>query len=141
VEKLKEARDLAGQCCRYLKTANGMLEAADACLRDPESGRYTLDPRSTEVAVIFTELVAGKPVRRKALLSQLPARLENSGLTVHRTGWRIAEPRDLLLKAIDRGAKVVELMGKLSGELATLPDLELVVRLVTGALRPHPADL
>ncbi len=141
-KEVQDAKDLVGQCNRYVKKANEMLAAADAWLRDPETGRFNLDPRSIEISVIYSELVDGKEVRRKAPLSQLLTQAEKgNGRMIHHSHWRVSDPRDLFLKAIDRGARVVELLGKLSGELAPELDVQQIVNLVVEALRPHPASL
>ena len=140
--EVQDAKDLVGQCTRYLKKANEMLAAADEWLRDPETGRFNLDPRSTEINVIYSELVEGKEVRRKAPLSQLLAKAEGtSGMMIHHSHWRVSDPRDLFLRAIDRGGRVVELLGKLSGELTPELDLQAIIELVVQALRPHPKSL
>ncbi|MBN1461690.1 MAG: hypothetical protein JXA57_19330, partial [Armatimonadetes bacterium] len=95
-EDLQEAKDLARQCARYLRKANEMLGAADSWLRDPDTGEYNLDPRSTEVSVIYSQLIGGKEVRKKAPLSELLAKLEQGRpVVVHNTTWRVSDPRDL----------------------------------------------
>jgi len=136
-------KDLVGQTEHFLKQAKDMLAAADKWLRDPASGEIILDPRDTEVTVYYLDASSGKEVHRQAPLSELLAKIERKEKTIMVTGWRYkhADPRELMLKAIDRGVKVIELLGKLSGELQVLPDLELIIELVVEALRPHPESL
>lgn len=137
---VEEAKDLVGECNRYLREANDLLTACSRWLRDPLTGEIILDPRDTEIRVFYTDASSGTVVKRQALLADLIAKIESKEKTVMVTGWRYrhADPRDLLLKSIDRGAKVVELLGRLSGELQILPDVELIIKLVVEALQPHP---
>jgi len=65
--------------------AKKMEQAIDAWLTDPEDpDSFTLAPRANEIPVVYIENGDdGKPKRKKALLSTLPARIEEqSGITV-----------------------------------------------------------
>ena len=149
VNAIEEARDLLGQSAQYLRSANKMLRACDEWLKGP-NGEYCLEPRDNEVKIFYSDLSTGQEVRHVALLSELLKKLTKKDKKIVVSGWRYrhADPRDLLLKAIDRGAKVVELLGRITGELRADFNLQVaivadpvwpeVLRILTDALRPHP---
>lgn len=144
-EEIGQAQALIRQADHYLRTVNQMLQAAHEWLLDPETGKYDLEPRAGEITVQYSDYHSGKQIRRKAKLSELLRRIQKRDKLLLVTGWNysVADPRDLLLKAVDRGARVVELLGRLSGDLKTteisvvlaqMPEWRKIVELVVSAL-------
>lgn len=127
-----------------------LFEACDRCLRDPDDpARYDIGPRADDVQVTYWGVGRdGNPVRKKARLSQLLARLETAGITVDRGETKYADPRELILKTADRLQSYLELMAKLLGELQSgsrivnifiSPEWQLVREVLLQALQSHPA--
>ena len=75
-----------------------MLDACHEYLIDPENpNRYYLGPRSEDVDVVYLDNLDGKPVIKRATLSEL---LEKTGRTIISTRYRHADPRKLILEAV-----------------------------------------
>jgi len=126
------ALDVMEELQRCFQRVNLLFDACDRYLRDPDdSTRYDVGPRSEDVLVTYTELGDdGKPVRRKARLSTLLARAEQDaagGVVVDRAETRVADPRELVLKATAQLTTQVQLLAKLLGQL----DERAVVNIVT----------
>lgn len=159
-ELVEETRQLDVLAClgRAAEKGERMLEAIDTWLRDPVSGRYNLDPRASEIQVIWQPLGGGP--RQKARLSELLERIERvtedyvrradllPALEDVAQGFRTPQealealggpalPRrqDVLLEA-----KVAD-PRKLLGEVATAfrPVLELIGK-ATGQIQQDEAD-
>jgi len=108
-----------------------LYDACDRYLRDPEHpDRYDLGPRDTDVTVIYeTEEDKDSPgnpddeedrvessrvkVRKKALLSELIAGVPN----IFTISYKIADPRELILKTAVVLRGQLEMIAQLSGEL------------------------
>ena len=108
-----------------------LYDACDRYLRDPERPeRYDLGPRDTDVTVIYdTEEDRDTPgdpddeedrvesrrvkVRKKALLSELIAGVPN----IFTISYKIADPRELILKTAVVLRGQLEMIAQLSGEL------------------------
>lgn len=108
-----------------------LYDACDRYLRDPgHPDRYDLGPRDTDVTVIYeTEQDRDGPgdpddeddhvsikrvkIRKKALLSELIAGIPN----IFTISYKIADPRELILKTAVVLKGQLEFIGQLSGEL------------------------
>lgn len=108
-----------------------LYDACDRYLRDPEHPeRYDLGPRDTDVTVIYEaeedKESGGDPddenanvkitrvkVRKKALLSELIAGVPN----IFTISYKIADPRELILKTAVVLKGQLEMIAQLSGEL------------------------
>lgn len=123
------ALDVMAELQRVFQRANMLFDACDTWLRDPEEpGRYTLEPRAEDVKVIYLEANgAGKPIRKKAPLSRLLAKIEDAGVDVERGEWRHADPRELILKTAERLQDLLQLVAKLIGDLDDRPTVNVVL--------------
>src|SRR5687768_16826632 len=82
---LASADALMAELRRCLGRVNLLFDACDRWLRDPEHPeQYDVGPRASDVTVTYTESTGGgKPVRKRAKLSELLSRLETgAALTV-----------------------------------------------------------
>lgn len=142
------ALDVLAELRRCLARVNLLFDACDAWLRDPEDpARYDLGPRAEDLAVIYTEPGPdGRPVRRKAPLAELLARVERDGRAVAAWETRHADPRELTLKTAARLEGHLTLAAKLLGELDERPTINVLLspewvalrgQLLT-ALAPYP---
>jgi hypothetical protein len=120
--RAQEATDLAtaagiAQALRtHLLRVQLLYDACDAWLRDPNDlSRYDIGPRAEDVRVTYSESGPdGKPVRKRARLSELLARVETGrDLTVERGEYRHADPRELLLKTAGQLHSHLDLLTKL----------------------------
>lgn len=155
-ELIEETRDLdiLASLKRLIGKAELMLSAADEWLRDPaDPARYNLNPRTHEIEVVYEETIGDRASRRTAKLSHLLERIEQGlPVTVIKGESRTADPRKLLLDAVDSLKPVLELLGKATGQIRPDPAVSLNVFLETRewqrleealleALRPYPAAL
>jgi hypothetical protein len=129
VEKHREALDVMAELRRLFRHTNLLLDACDAWLRDPaDPTRYTLEPRATEVMVVYEEIGQGGQLhRRKAPLDRLLARLAAGEMTAVGYEMKRVDVRELLLKAVGQVRPSIELLAKLGGELEERPVLNLVL--------------
>ncbi len=108
---------------RLIDHADRMLIAADAWLRDPDdASRYWLGPRTTEVVVDVNDKFGRRVepgIKRTLADLLLEARLGQAGLdrSVELREAKYADPRKLLLDAVNTLKPVVEVLGKARGEL------------------------
>ncbi len=116
-QQASDAIDVMIELQRCFTRINKLFDACDAWLTDPEDPtRYTLEPRSNEVKVIFSEDGPnGKPVQKKERLSTLLGRLE--GKQVLYSEVRHSDPRELVLKTAAQLESQQELLAKLIGQL------------------------
>lgn len=112
--------EIQGQVRELLPPIRKLLKACDKFLTDCENpDEYNLGPRDHDIEVTYTDWVDvpnsenKKPVQRKAMLSEL---LEKTGRDVTGTRYKIADPRELVLKAADRLDALVAHIGRLTGE-------------------------
>lgn len=125
---------------------------SDAChewLLDPANPtRYTLEPRSSEVNVIYFKQDGVKRERKKEKLSALLREVETGlglGVEIERGEYKHADPRELVLKTYDRIQGQIELVAKLIGELNDAPtvnfnvSLDKLQSLIIKALARFPA--
>ena len=98
---------------------NKLLKACDRYLTDPDdSSRYDIGPRADDIDVIYLEEdEKGKRIRLKERLSALLERLEGKGYLLTGTRYKIADPRELILKAVGEAKGLLELLAKVTGEL------------------------
>lgn len=106
--------------------AEKMLSAADAWLEDPNApGKYNLNPRTHEVDVVYEQVIPGDPprtARKTEKLAKLMRDVEEGlGITVVKGETRTADPRKLLLDAVDTLKPVLELLGKATGQIKPEP--------------------
>lgn len=113
------ALDTMAELRRCLERTNLLFDACDRWLRDADDpSRYDLGPRADDLAVTYTAPGPdGRPARRKALLSELVERVEESGRRVVMVETRRADPRELVLKTASRLQGQLELVAKLLGDL------------------------
>lgn len=155
-ELIEETRDfdVLASLKRLTSKAEMMLAAADEWLRDPsDPARYNLNPRTHEIEVVYEETIGDRASRKTAKLSHLLERVEQKlHVTVIKGESRTADPRKLLLDAVDSLKPVLELLGKATGQIRPDPGITLNVFLeskewqqvestLVEALRPHPAAL
>lgn len=145
----QKARDLLGSAERLMREVERMLEA---CLRELEvNGQIELGARAEEVRIRWTRLEKDKPPEsRTSTLAELFRILAGERVLVSTWSWKHADPRELILKTIERGDRLLRLLGELAGELkaeqinlvlASSPEWGKVLDLIQEALRPHPAAL
>jgi len=124
------ALDVMEELQRCFQRVTLLFDACDRYLRDPDDPtRYDVGPRSEDVMVTYTEPGEdGKPVRRKARLSTLLARVEQgSAFVVDRTETKVADPRELVLKAAAQLTTQVQLLAKLLGQLDERPQVNVLM--------------
>ena len=117
-EEIAQAETLMDELRSYQKRVKLLFDACDRWLRDPKNpDQYDLSPRETEVNVVYTELVNGKPVAKKERLSILLRQIKKSGKVPMGWEYKHADPRVLILKTANSLNKQLELLAQLSGEL------------------------
>ena len=121
-----------------IEKSHTMLKAADEWLRDPKDpSRYNLSPRTHEVDVVYEETVGELTIKRAAPLSQLLATVEQGlGVTVVRGETKVADTRELHLKAVAAMSGVLEKYGKATGQIKPDPAATVNV-LVLPETRAH----
>jgi hypothetical protein len=104
-----------------LAFAKKVREACDVWLSDPdEPEKYCLEPRASEIQVVYLDSAdlddKGKPTKKKALLSELINRLERQ-LDLRVTSRRLtgADPRKLILDALDKANDTIDKYAKVTG--------------------------
>lgn len=149
---LASADALMAELRRCMARVNLLFDACDRWLRDPEQpDQYDIGPRAGDVKLVYTEPGPdGKPIRKRARLSELLAQVEaGAGITVERGEYKHADPRELVLKTAAQLQSHLELLAKLAGQLDERPQVTLTLspdwpRLIAGlreVLAPHPAIL
>lgn len=143
------------ELARILERANLLFDACDRYLRDTEHPeRYDIGPRAEDLTVIYTVPLDQEGLirmRRKEQLSTLIAKVEAhpNAWRVVATEYKVADPRDLVLKTMVVLGKHLELLAKLTGELKEAQQVNILVmpewlglrdRLLE-ALMPHPDAL
>lgn len=146
---------------RFLETmveySRKEMEACDRYLQDPDNSlRYDLGPRAEDIEVIYLDypmredengeqVIAGLPTKRKARLSEL---LKKTGQPVSSWQWKIADPRELVLKAAMTAKANLELLAKLIGlikEPGITNNLQVnvyeLMPIVKATLEKHPLAL
>ena len=133
---------------RCFQRVNLLFDACHEWLLDPDDAtRYALGPRADDVQVVYWDQdSAGQPVKRKALLSALLARLADASVRVERWETKYADPRELALKVAAQLKGQTELLAKLMGDLqqegtvniAVHPEWVKVRATLIEALAPFP---
>lgn len=135
---------------RHCERVALLSDACDEYLRDPvDPSRYDVGARAEEVTVIYVEEGAdGQPVRKKATLAELLAKVDAGGMDVRRVEIKHADPRDLLLKCYDRQESHQRLIGQLVGllksggdttiNLSVHPVFVKVQQVIQEVLAPYP---
>ncbi len=124
------ALDVMEELQRCFNRVNLLFDACDRYLRDPDNpAQYDIGPRSEDVTVTYTEPGEdGKPVRRRARLSTLLAQVEQgSASVVDRVETKVADPRELVLKAAAQLTAQVQLLAKLLGQLDERPQVNVLM--------------
>lgn len=113
------ALDVMEELKRCFQRVNLLFDACDRWLRDPDDPtRYDLGPRAEDVQITYLEPGPDdKPIRRKAPISELLARIEGADYSVVAWETKRADPRDLILKTANSLQGQIELMAKLMGKL------------------------
>ncbi len=123
------AVDVMAELHRCLVRVNLLFDACDRWLRDPDNPeQYDVGPRAEDVTVTYwAPGPTGRPIRKKAKLSRLLARLEDAGTDVDHGETRHADPRDLLLKTADRLQASLELLARLTKQLDERPTVNILL--------------
>jgi len=136
-------RALAAVHERILK----LYDACDRFLQDPtDPTRYSIDPRASEVLVIYTEWSNGRPRPAKATLQELLRKVAGITLgTVVSIQWAAKDPRDLVLRTAERLERQLEMVAKLlgmldapGGRMTATPEWVRVRSALMEALAPYP---
>lgn len=143
LSKAQEAKEIAQgdavmtELKRCFERVNRLFDACDHWLKDPEDpSKYNLDPRDRDITVIYTE--PGERKTKKALLSQLLAKVETKGYKVHSWEYRIADPRRLILQTANQLQGQIELLAKLTEQLP--PEHEKIVSTIVLILKQEIHD-
>ena len=105
-EDVAAAIDVLAEAKRCFERVNLLFDACDRWLRDADDpSRYDIGPRAAELLVTYEQADpdTGRTKARKEPLSRLLARVEGGlsvGVVLVET--KHADPRDLVLKAVDR---------------------------------------
>ncbi len=136
-EATADALDVLAELRRCLARVNLLFDACDRWLRDPDDpARYDIGPRAHDIMVTYEEPgPRGTPIRRKAALSTLLARLDEGGVAAVRWETKHADPRELVLKTAGQLQGHLELLAKLVGQLDERPVVNLLVAPEWVALR------
>jgi len=118
-EEISKADRIVEELERIRRYANKVLEACDRELTDPDNpDQYYIGPRADDVDVTYVELDdEGKPHRHKARLSVLLRELVDNGMLPAAHRWKIADPRELILKAHKALRDDLEFLARLWGEI------------------------
>jgi regulator of protease activity HflC (stomatin/prohibitin superfamily) len=156
VARAKELQDqgkadkLLDQFKDSLERVNKLFDACDAWLTDPDDpSRYDLSPRAENITVNYERRESDDSVTRgKATLQELLETVEGGGLKVTHVSTKQADPRELILKAVDRLHAEREFLAKVQGVLAeqqaqqanlmTNPQFQAVVEVIMRVLDGHP---
>jgi len=125
-----------------LEKAQKMLDACDEWLTDPENPeKYNLDPRGDEIEVVY--YYEGK--KRKGRLQDVLDFLADNGVNPIEVKHKRADPRKLLLEAVERLGAQVERIARTRGDIAdvtiNLYQSQTWIQfqqLVLESLRDHP---
>lgn len=120
-----------------------LIEACHEWLKKPgRSGKYTLDPRADEINVIYrtTELDEAtgkeKEVRKECSLQELIDGREN----IVSLKYKHADPRALIVSALDQARRQNELIAKVTGELKEIAQTTDVYQVVAMVVKVLTAD-
>lgn len=147
-QEQSDAVDVMQELARALKRVNLLFDACDAWLRDPDDPtQYDVGPRATDVTVVYSDpSTEGTPERRKAPLSELLARLDDTSYTIERWHYKHADPRELILKTHAQLNNSLELLAKLDGKLQQEGTINITINpqwveirmVLLTALAPYP---
>jgi len=121
-QEIVQSNKVMTELQRCFNRVNLLFDACDRWLRDADDpSRYDIGLRAEEVKVTYFEPGQDGDMGRlrKASLAHLLAKIEGGGYQVE--GWggsRTADPRELILKTATRLQGQIELLAKLTGELA-----------------------
>lgn len=148
-KEVSNADKLLAELARLRIYANKLMEACDRYLTDPEHPDwYDIGPRAHDVDVTYeAEDGQGKTYRRKARMSDLLKLIEKKDILPIEIRWKIADPRELVLKAHKALKEDLELLGRIWGEikgegtpgiLVTDPVFIEIQALILDAVKDHP---
>ena len=135
LRKRLQADNLLDRLDQCFERGERILNACDRYLRDPEDPlQYDIGPRGVDVWIThMVPDIEGRMEKRKERLGQLLLDLQGSGIQVRDWSWKIADPRELILKASREAKGFLELYAKITGELINrielINDDDAVVRL------------
>ncbi len=110
---------------RCFERVNKLFNACDKWLCDPVTGEYNLDPRASDIEVIYTE--PGSDFRKKEKLSKLLAEVRGAGYLIESWESKVADPRTLILQTSRQLGTQIELLSKIldmSGLESRLKEIE-----------------
>jgi hypothetical protein len=117
--------DCMEELTRSLGRVNLLMDACDEWLRDPDNPeRYDVGARSTEVTVHYIDYSGEKPVKTKAKLSELLARIGESGIDWTAAETKIADPRQLILSTAQEVRQTVSTAAELARMLVEMKSME-----------------
>jgi hypothetical protein len=110
--------DCNAELYKCFQRVSKLSDACEEWLKDPEDpDAYTLEPRTTELNVIYDEWDGERWVKRRATLSELLAGVESPTLRVKVVESKVSDPRKLLLDSCGQLTEQIERVGKLFGLL------------------------
>ena len=120
-----QAIDIMAELQRGLARVNLLFDACDRWLRDADDPtQYDIGPRAHDVLVTYTAVSDGRPLRKKARLSDL---LDKTGQSVESAETKYTDPRLLVLRTSAQLQSNLELIAKLIGQLDDRPQINLTI--------------
>lgn len=123
---------------KVAEKSNKLLEACDLWLTDPENKEvYNLEPRASEIEVIYNELVdtgdGVKKIRKKDTLQRLINLIKGRNYEVTRITTKVADPRDLILKTSAEIREELKLIAQITGDLGN-HETEVNINLISNTI-------
>lgn len=146
-EKLRHEQvvNLLDEATRLFREMKDMFDQAREELQT--DGKWDLSHRAEDTMIRYVMLdKEGRSHPHRATLAEIFLKLAGKKFYVTGINIRGVDPRDLVLKVADRADRFLRLIGEIRGELKqpvdmVFADLDVVVKVVVEALRPHPASL
>jgi len=108
--------DCNAELFKCFQRISKLSDACDAWLTDPDDPNiYTLEPRSTEINIIYEVWDGQRWHKKRATLSELLAGVESPSVQVRVVESKLGDPRKLLLESCGEMSQQVERVGKLFG--------------------------
>lgn len=146
--ELKDGESVLKYLERIIADLQMMLDACKDYLRDPEDpDKFYLGPQAQEITVGYWEINSdGKrgPVQKRKL-SDLLNEIESTGKVISSVNTKHADPRDLLIKAVDsigRQLKTVSeihgLISNVSINITQVQQWQQIKTVILNAVEDHP---
>ena len=121
-----------------------LIDACDEWLRKPgtRGKKYTLDPRADEITVVYrtteVDIATGKEheARKECTLQELIDGRED----IVSLKWKYADPRGLIVQALDQARKQNEIIARVTGELQEIAQTTDVYQVVTMVIKALTDD-